>query len=183
MSSHTATVETLAAEVRVLMVGSRQVTMSVYNQLDIARYEDIELFGRISPKDAIYGYVYFVGRHRSNGSLVRGSVPTTVEGAQKENPVLEKSITEKMVRIELLRSSIGRHGCLEEEHSRCMVGIHDGWNSTEPSRLIAEIEAEIQLLSDRVAELEIMADQEIGERLAVAAIIADLPLIVLAGLR
>ena len=31
----TATVETLTAEVRVLMVGSRQVTLSVYNQLDM----------------------------------------------------------------------------------------------------------------------------------------------------
>jgi hypothetical protein len=33
-ASKTATVETLTAEVRVLMVGSRQVTMSVYGQLD-----------------------------------------------------------------------------------------------------------------------------------------------------
>jgi hypothetical protein len=55
-ASKTATVETLTAEVRVLMVGSRQVTLSVYGQLDTAEYEDAELFGRVSPKAAEHGY-------------------------------------------------------------------------------------------------------------------------------
>lgn len=43
----TATVEVLTAEVRVLMVGSRQVTLSVYNQLDHVPSGGIEPFGRV----------------------------------------------------------------------------------------------------------------------------------------
>jgi hypothetical protein len=43
-----ATVQTLAAEVRVLMVGSRQVTLSVYRQLDTVRPDAIEPFGRVN---------------------------------------------------------------------------------------------------------------------------------------
>jgi hypothetical protein len=43
----TATVETLTAEVRCLMVGSRQVTLSVAKQLDIIPLKDIRVFGRV----------------------------------------------------------------------------------------------------------------------------------------
>ncbi len=42
-----ATVEVLTAEVRVLMVGSRQVTMSVFGQLDRVDPRDVEPFGRV----------------------------------------------------------------------------------------------------------------------------------------
>lgn len=45
--SETATVEVLTAEVRVLMVGSRQVTLSVARQLDDVSPDEIEPFGRI----------------------------------------------------------------------------------------------------------------------------------------
>ena len=48
MTSITATVETLTAEVRVLMVGSRQVTLSVYRQLDQVEPESITPFGRVN---------------------------------------------------------------------------------------------------------------------------------------
>ena len=56
MSTNTATVETLTAEVRVLMVGSRQITLSVARQLDsyniFDTYDHFDLdqfvpFGRI----------------------------------------------------------------------------------------------------------------------------------------
>lgn len=43
----TATVETLTAEVRVLMVGNRQITLSVAKQLDFVSPANIEPFGRI----------------------------------------------------------------------------------------------------------------------------------------
>jgi hypothetical protein len=46
-ATSTATVETLAAEVRVLMVGNRQVTLSVAKQLDWVPLVDLELFGRV----------------------------------------------------------------------------------------------------------------------------------------
>jgi hypothetical protein len=43
----TATVEVLTAEVRVLMVGSRQVTLSVARQLDWVERSELEPFGRV----------------------------------------------------------------------------------------------------------------------------------------
>ena len=47
MTITAARVEVLTAEVRVLMVGSRQVTLSVYGQLDYAKPDQIEPFGRV----------------------------------------------------------------------------------------------------------------------------------------
>jgi hypothetical protein len=47
----TATIETLTAEVRVLMVGSRQVTLSVARQLDWVELERIAPFGRVKLGD------------------------------------------------------------------------------------------------------------------------------------
>lgn len=67
-----ATVETLTAEVRVLMVGSRQVTMSVYNQLDVMPHTCIEPFGRVNPKE---GGLWVVGRDDITGTLVRSEAP------------------------------------------------------------------------------------------------------------
>lgn len=43
----TATVEVLTAEVRVLMVGSRQITLSVARQLDYVPVTSLEPFGRV----------------------------------------------------------------------------------------------------------------------------------------
>lgn len=48
--SKTATVEVLTAAVRVLMVGSRQITLSVFNQLDAVAPDDIQPFGRVRAK-------------------------------------------------------------------------------------------------------------------------------------
>ncbi|MDZ7884746.1 MAG: hypothetical protein U5N53_18495 [Mycobacterium sp.] len=45
--SNTATVETLTAEVRVLMVGNRQITSGVYKQLDFCPTEEIRPLGRV----------------------------------------------------------------------------------------------------------------------------------------
>lgn len=83
-----ATVEVLTAEVRTLMVGSRQVTLSVYRQLDeVSPWTDhistFEPFGRVR-SGTLYPYidlwekackveadVEFVGRRHWDGSLVR----------------------------------------------------------------------------------------------------------------
>ena len=66
--SETATVEVLTAEVRVLMVGSRQVTLSVARQLDQVPLEAVEPFGRVRVRDADADQV--IGRSRKDGSLV-----------------------------------------------------------------------------------------------------------------
>jgi hypothetical protein len=44
----TATVETLTAEVRALVVGSRQITLSVAKQLDVVPLAQLRLFGRVN---------------------------------------------------------------------------------------------------------------------------------------
>jgi hypothetical protein len=67
-----ATVEVLTAEVRVLMVGSRQVTLSVYRQLDYCEPEVITPFGRVRDKDQDYGDVYVIGVD-DVGSLVKSN--------------------------------------------------------------------------------------------------------------
>jgi len=76
MSQHEATVEVLTAEVRVLMVGSRQITLSVVRQLDKADPGEIKPFGRIRtgarpPFAAQRGsYIEVIGTR--DGILVRG---------------------------------------------------------------------------------------------------------------
>ena len=44
-----ATVTTLTAEVKTLMIGSRQVTLSIWHQLDRVHPDKITTFGRVSP--------------------------------------------------------------------------------------------------------------------------------------
>lgn len=68
-------VQVLTAEVRTLVVGSRQVTMSVYNQLDNVPPGSVEPFGRVTPKDWTWLFLHVVGRHTATGALVRSYVP------------------------------------------------------------------------------------------------------------
>lgn len=77
--TETATVETLTAEVRVLMVGNRQITLSVFHQLDRCPAEDVKPFGRVRvTKDLPRDVVEIVGA-APDGNLVRANVsrPTT----------------------------------------------------------------------------------------------------------
>lgn len=74
MTEHsTATVETLTAEVRTLMVGSRQVTLSVARQLDVVPPTHLEPFGRVSldlyKRLQAYTEGTLIGRHRRSGAL------------------------------------------------------------------------------------------------------------------
>jgi hypothetical protein len=67
-----ARVQLLTAEVRTLVVGARQVALSVYAQLDECPPELIEPFGRVRPKEAGRWHTYVIGR--IYGELVRSSV-------------------------------------------------------------------------------------------------------------
>ena len=78
MGTNTATIETLTAEVRVLMVGSRQVTLSVARQLDRVRLADMEPFGRIK-LDRDDDRHCLIGKHRETGVLVLASGPKLLE--------------------------------------------------------------------------------------------------------
>lgn len=74
-------VEVLTAEVRALMIGKRQVTLSVYRQLDTVEPEDCEPFGRVRDGQAAssqsrsyrpaLSIVHVVGRSKTTGALVR----------------------------------------------------------------------------------------------------------------
>ena len=66
--ANTATVETLVAEVRVLMVGSRQITLSVAKQLDRVHPDELEAFGRINTGDQ--EGIEVIGRSVKTGALV-----------------------------------------------------------------------------------------------------------------
>ena len=70
MDRHSAHIEMLTAEVKVLQVGSRQVTLSVYRQLDWAAADEIEPFGRVrdKPEDRT---IEVVGSHRGVLSRAR----------------------------------------------------------------------------------------------------------------
>ena len=76
MTEQSARVDVLTAEVRALMVGSRQITMSVYRQLDTVPPEQIEPFGRVRDKRTAAGYVEVVGRS-SDGTLARSELKAT----------------------------------------------------------------------------------------------------------
>lgn len=79
-----ACVQVLTAEVRVLVVGSRQVTLSVYRQLDTVAFDDIEPFSRVSTRDALTYEIWVVGRG-GDGALVRCWLPEPFAWPQAED--------------------------------------------------------------------------------------------------
>lgn len=94
MSTHTATIETLTAEVRVLMVGSRQVTLSVYRQLDRHPSNEIKPFGRVSDKhdEPEYGCrsVFVVGCEITTGALVRSEHFVLTDSPSRKRDLVER---------------------------------------------------------------------------------------------
>jgi hypothetical protein len=71
----TATVEVLTAEVRALMVGSRQVTLSVFRQLDWAWWCEMIPMGRVNDeRSADSSTKLAIGRHVETGALVRAGM-------------------------------------------------------------------------------------------------------------
>jgi len=71
VTAQTATAEVLTAEVRVLQVGSRQVTLSIYRQLDWVPAGEIEPFGRVCDSGNP-DVIEVAGSH--HGVLTRSSV-------------------------------------------------------------------------------------------------------------
>lgn len=70
--SATAMVETLTAEVRVVMVGNRQITQSVAKQLDRVGLDELSIFGRV--KVTIDGHdEHVIGRRIGGSDLVLAS--------------------------------------------------------------------------------------------------------------
>lgn len=181
----TARVEVLTAEVRVLMVGSRQVTLSVYAQLDSAeRVEHIEPFGRVAPRDAESGWVYVVGasqRDADRGTLIRARCHDAAwlrrEAARHRR--LAETATER-------DSANDEHRRLADEHNRQAERGGNVWLRAR------ELQNQFYLAKqelDRAGYGHWSADELTGQARteeAAAEIAAQweaLPLIVLAGLR
>ena len=68
----TAHVEMLTASVRTLMIGSRQITLSVAKQLDIVENYKIKPWGRVKVDSLCkqYGVVEVIGENKETGDLV-----------------------------------------------------------------------------------------------------------------
>ena len=118
MSNSTATVETLTAEVRVLMVGSRQVTLSVYGQLDHAPFDEMEPFGRVRPRDSQLDYIYLVGRHRQTDALVQAVVPGGPHSIDREFgwPEYSRQIEQARSEVFHLKHEIERLAGFEDDN-------------------------------------------------------------------
>lgn len=76
MATETATVETLTAEVRVLMVGNRQITQTIAKQLDQVHPDYIDPFGRINAHWITDSVTTVIGRDKRDGSLVLSNAHT-----------------------------------------------------------------------------------------------------------
>lgn len=68
----TAHVEMLTAQVRTLMVGSRQITLSIAKQLDWVEFKDVIPFGRVRIRKT--HLIDVIGIHRKTGDLVLASI-------------------------------------------------------------------------------------------------------------
>jgi hypothetical protein len=90
----TATVELLTAEVRTVMIGRRQVTLSTYRQLDEVAPEVVEAFGRVRDPAAMpTGGIPVVGRDRRDGVLVKSiafPVPAGDGRPEEEDPLVHR---------------------------------------------------------------------------------------------
>lgn len=70
-----ATVDVLTAEVRALMIGSRQVTLSVFRQLDCTDWRKVIPFGRVNAnKNLPPDTIEVVGADRETGALVASAL-------------------------------------------------------------------------------------------------------------
>lgn len=177
MTATTATVETLTAQVRVLAMNTRQITLSIAKQLDIVPAEDIEPFGRIKA-DWLGGAALLkvIGRHRETGVLA-------VSKASRRDEVTVREMAEHSPHlfrfVEGDRWSYQRWSC--------------GWNTTANGREIHAYRYQGEALEsvtgtdsespERMAEYETAMRNVVAARDAYADTWAALPLIVLAGSR
>jgi hypothetical protein len=180
MATATAQVEVLTAEVRVLMVGSRQVTLSVYRQLDPVHTFAIDPFGRVSdeksekldwPHDPWYrADVYVVGVDQEDGALVRSRMYV----AETPDDVHET--------IRSLSRQIHENEQAHEQKLREVAQAHDEMAGHFYRREVDSIERDRLQLVQRLAQAQ-RALTPARANLELAHRWQALPLIVLAGLR
>ena len=154
MTSATATVETLSAEVRVLMVGRRQVTMSVFRQLDTVDWTErktLELFGRVreTRKDE-KDLLHVVGRVKDTGVLVRSMINPREERFRKPSERPDFWISYRGGYSS--KTAFNHPRALREMRSDLISPVRFHYGMPESGRL--EIEEEVNLHRMRLADLE-----------------------------
>ncbi len=172
--SKTATVETLTAEVRVLMVGSRQITLSVYGQLD--RSDEIVPFGRVRPRGAKWGWIYLIGRDQETGALARMSVPGNGHAIGEE--LRRDEYAWQWDDLERQAKRLEHQAGLDE----VQAGKNSSWRD-EFSAKAREQRDKAASLFKEAADLRQEYADEAAPLAEQAVELAKLPLIVLAGLR
>lgn len=182
MTSNQATVECLTAEVRVLMVGSRQVTLSVYRQLDRVPLSECDPFGRVRDGKDLTG-TWIVGRHRETGELVAAvsrppSSLSTVDTEELSLPdgwlTTRRRLTaydREPIRVDGVGFTLNDFDVVVEPDGQTQLG-----GPLEPRFTSPELELEVRSC---VAELK----EEFSAEVARHGSMKALPLIVLAGLR
>jgi hypothetical protein len=190
---NSATVETLTAEVRVLMVGSRQVTLSVFRQLDWIDYDECEPFGRVNEGE---GRVV-VGKHILSGVLARAKLIQEQVWANTDGYHVQGLLREKadlLKKIESYEEALKRY---DEKAAQYRAIINDETKSlsdrghaednlgylkvyeTDPSPKLQAVNKELVNMENWKKRSE---KNIIYNRTQIARFNA-LPLIVLAGLR
>jgi hypothetical protein len=129
----TATIEVLTAQVRVLMVGSRQVTLSVYRQLDTIDYEQAHmLMGRVRDPNKGEG---IIGSDK-DGNLVRVDKPE-----RPDNPVdLQRDLRDSKRQMQIFPE-----GSAEWERARDQTAITEVW--------LADLPINIGIYRGKMAEI------------------------------
>lgn len=172
MPTEIAEVETLVAEVRTLMVGSRQVTMSVFNQLDECR--TLIPFGRVRSKEP---GLWLVGKDPDSSALVRRqiyqpSLPYLDPGPDSwQHFLAHRKVTDQRFRVATSRrgTPLIWLACLTPR--RCPDG--------SPGQCPVDVQ-ELQADWERSAADELNAYETALDEYEA---LNELPLIVLAGLR
>jgi hypothetical protein len=180
-ATQSATVETLTAEVRVLMVGSRQITLSVARQLDWVELEDMEPFGRVR----LDADPTVIGRDRETGALVLATYRLPHEPVFLDSDDLEQSITvcaTHRLANDRAPLAITFEGTRVQVSALmvtlCGVAGHF-WHQT-PSGVPACLPPILLHGQERSVRRAVAAE---AERIRLRRSMDDLPLIVLAGLR
>lgn len=170
----TATVEVLTAEVRVLMVGSRQITLSVARQLDRVPWHRCHPFGRIRDSQSYYDKT-IIGKNIDDGTLVRSELYPRPEWSSSEESQLNR-----------WKSKVSENIQNCEYYRKLMADDHRPDQKAWYARLISDKESENEVLKTDILEQEAHKIMIPSLREAYDAELSKfkaLPLIILAGLR
>ena len=124
-------VEVLTAEIRVLQVGSKPVTLSAYRQLDHVEPGEITPFGRVRDRDTNADTIEVVGADAS-GTLARSRVRRTPHRCDG-NPGGHRLI-EDCGEIARLTALAAGHGAHDPEWERVWSHKHTWYTYTPDER-------------------------------------------------